>query len=76
LPHAGRSVRPAIELARDDPGPTEDDEMSEYTFDLILGDRCKVVTVEASDDEEAQEAIEAVRDRDFPGYEIEDHVGR
>jgi hypothetical protein len=47
----------------------------EYTFDLVSGRSRKVVSVQAEDYEEAAEAIEAARDRDFPGHAIEDHVG-
>lgn len=45
----------------------------EYTFHLYSpDDRRSTVTVEADSYEEASEAIATVRDRDFPGAEIED----
>ena len=47
----------------------------EYTFDLTKDGTRKVVTVEAAGCEEARESIREIRDRDFPGHEIEDHIG-
>jgi hypothetical protein len=47
--------------------------MSEYVFDLFCdGDR-RIVSVEADSYEDASAAIAEIRDRDFPGLEIEDH---
>jgi hypothetical protein len=59
-------------LERAEDGDTDDEE---YTFDLVKGDTRKVVTVDAASYEEAEEAVKGIRDRDFPGHAIEDHMG-
>lgn len=50
--------------------------MAEYTFALCAGDRTAIVTVEADDYESAEQKIQEIRDRDFPGRIIEDYCPR